>query len=181
MHTSLHPELKVLKRICDVCHSDIIKETVVAQFKIELERLKVEFSNLQKRLETEQYISEKESLHIEEIQNTLEETKEEAFRRDQEMKNELKVLEEEVDMISKDYEEMYTRVEFLAIQNLELDVTLENIEEMNFDFNENSEGLNRKIQEIEKEIAMLSQEFRNDEDALGKKKKSERRNREFEE
>ena len=49
MQTALDPESHIKKRICDACHSETIKDSVITQFRIELERLNIELSNLEKK------------------------------------------------------------------------------------------------------------------------------------
>ena len=160
MNTAKHPELKLQKRICDACHSDLIKESVAAQYKVEVERLKIELCNLEKRYDTEVYTLEKESENIEEMEIIIKETKEESFRREYEMKLELKQLETDFEIISKDYEEITSRLEMLTLQNAELDIIIENNLQQIQDFSSgNPETCFEKFREIDGEVCELSEKL----------------------
>ena len=157
MNTAKHPELNLQKRICDACHSDLIKESATAQCKVEVDRLKMELSNLEKRYETEAYTLEKESEDIEEMEIIIEETKEEAFVREREMRLELKQLESDVEIITKDSEEAARRLEVLSLQNIELDIIIENNLQQIEDFGSGSlDACIDKIRAVEREVDELS-------------------------
>lgn len=157
MHKAYSSESNMIKRKCDTCHSEFIKETVMTQHRIELERLKFEISNLQKRLDSEGIIIEKEQKNIEELNSVIEETKEEFTNREQEMQQEIRALEQELEKVNSDYQKMMSRIEFLATQNHELDDKILYLIEQNEDFSIRPIGeVYEKILHIKKDIKDLN-------------------------
>ena len=95
-YSAVHPEFKGKKRICDACHSELIKETVINSYKTDIERLSFEITNLEKKYETELFISEKNKQSIETLQKIIEDSKIEAFNRDVQLNTEIDELEQEM-------------------------------------------------------------------------------------
>ncbi|OMJ76097.1 hypothetical protein SteCoe_24600 [Stentor coeruleus] len=157
MHKAYNSESRMIKRKCDTCHSEFIKESVVTQHRIELERLKFEISNLQKRLDSESITIEKERKSIEELNSIIEETKEEFTSREHEMQEEIKNLEQELEKVNSEYKELLSRMEFLTVQNHKLDVKIHNLIEQNEDFSIRPIGqVYEKILHIKKDIKDLN-------------------------
>jgi chromosome segregation ATPase len=128
----------------------------MTQHRIELERLKFEISNLQKRLDSEEITIEKEQKNIEELNSVIEETKEEFTSREQEMQQEIKTLEQELEKANSDYQELVSRIEILATQNQEFDAKIHYLIEHNEDFSIRPVGeVYEKIVHIKKDIKDL--------------------------
>ena len=160
MQTALDPESHIKKRICDACHSETIKDSVITQFRIELERLNIELSNLEKKYETEKFTSEKESNKIEELKTILEETKEDTLSREQELQIELKLLEQDIEKINIDYEEISCRVDMLVSQNNDFDLKIEDLGQHINDLSiDTDEVFFKEIQALKNEIKEIKQKF----------------------
>lgn len=154
MQKAYQVESHMLKRKCDTCHSESIKDSVINQNRIEIERLKFEISNLQKRLELEQINIQKERKNIEDLNSIIEETKEDTVNREQEMMEEMKLLEQDLEKITSDYQELVSRMEFLSLQNHELVIKAQNIKEQIEDFSI------KPITEIREKIIILKQDIK---------------------
>ncbi|OMJ69299.1 hypothetical protein SteCoe_33020 [Stentor coeruleus] len=163
MQKAYQAESHMLKRKCDTCHSESIKDSVINQNRIEIERLKFEISNLQKRLELEQINIQKERKNIEDLNSIIEETKEDTVNREQEMIEEMKLLEQDLEKITSDYQELVSRMEFLSLQNHELDIKAQNLKEQIEDFTiKPITEINEKIQSLKQDIKRLNLKLKSD-------------------
>lgn len=161
MQKTYHPESKSMKRICDTCYSEMIKGIVINHYKFEQDRLKAEIFNFQKRMEIEKLTCEKEAKMIEELNRSIEDTKNEIKYQEYEKSSEISILKQEIDKIDADYQDMSSRLELLEIKNLELDTKILNSEEQNRDFlNLDLSGLQSKINTLSSEIEELNGNFK---------------------
>lgn len=161
MQKACHSESKTMKRMCDTCYSEMIKGIVINHYKFEQDRLKAEIFNFQKRMEIEKLTCEKEAKMIEELNRSIEDTKNEIKYQEYEKSSEISTLKQEIDKIDADYQDMSSRLELLEIKNLELDTKILNSEEQNHDFlNLDLSGLQSKINTLSSEIQELNGNFK---------------------
>jgi hypothetical protein len=158
--TAFHPKLKLKKKICDACYSDLIKETVIARNKAEIERLKLEMLTLEKKYEIERHNCEKEAIFIRDLQKIIEETAEEAYIREQETRIEIENLEQDIIRINADYQDAAAKLEFLISQNSDFDIKIISFTDQIQDFlNFSQEQTFQKIQELQDDIAALNEKL----------------------
>ena len=151
-YSAVHPEFKGKKRICDACHSELIKETVINSYKTDIERLSFEITNLEKKYETELFISEKNKQSIETLQKIIEDSKIEAFNRDVQLNTEIDELEQEMLKIHSEYEEILACTEKILIQNSEFDCKIEFLITQNQEFTKDPREVVQKIYDMQAEV-----------------------------
>lgn len=161
MQKAFHSDSKSVKKICDTCYSEMIKGIVINHYKFEQDRLKSEIFNFQKRMEIEKVTCEKEAKSIEELNRSIEDTKNEIKYQELEKNSEISNLKQEIDKIDSDFHDISSRLELLAIKNLELDSKIFNSEDQNREFlTGDIDGLHLKIKNLSSEILELNGNFK---------------------
>lgn len=157
MQKAVHPETKTMKRICDTCYSEMIKGMVINQYKFEQERLKSEIFNFQKRMEIEKLACEKELKIIEDLNLSIDDTKNEIIHREKVKDSELVTLKKDIEKIDSDYQDISSRLQLLSLKNLELDDKVSNSEEQNKEFlTGDVSGIKENLNKLKIEIDELS-------------------------
>ena len=104
-------------RICDSCYSNYIEQEISKAYSVTKERYKAEIFGLEKKYEYEKNNSEIEAVLIEDLQNEIEDHKQQFNYLEKELNDEYKALIDEVSRIEKDFVELNNRLECLIIDN----------------------------------------------------------------